>query len=402
MSELVKAFKDARVEQARQAAMALARMGPAAKKAAPHLIAGLRDRDPVVRAWCAQALGEFGASEETARALFDAVTDPIPAVQQAAGLALARGGRKATPHLRTILRDMSGPNPAAAAEILALVGPDAVEAVPELLIALEDFEPTMRAAAAKALGALKGRAKEVVPSLAKALAVEKSYPVQQEIIGALARGAEADVPGFMDDMRKLNREGGWAAPFALPQFGPRGADAVKPLIKMLQDPDVGTRVAAAAALGQIGPDALEALPPLQALLRAPQPELAGAAAQAIFRIEPRLEEVALKHFLFEIDQAETVLNRLRKEMEAIRAAGGAAVFDDVRLQQPFMRLMDFHLYLNSAAAKGSRKRADNVIVARITAMTQVTARMVNEFGPEGIPALVAGINKAAAFRLGFC
>src|SRR5205823_1156621 len=62
--ELIRALTDARVEQARQAAMALARMGPAAKKAVPDLIAGLRDRDPIVRAWCAQALGEIGHPTE--------------------------------------------------------------------------------------------------------------------------------------------------------------------------------------------------------------------------------------------------------------------------------------------------------------------------------------------------
>ncbi|MFO0970042.1 MAG: HEAT repeat domain-containing protein [Gemmataceae bacterium] len=408
--ELVKAFKDARVEQARQAALALARMGPAAKKAEPDLIAGLRDRDPVVRAWCAQALGEIGSpSEETVAALFRMVADPAPAARRPAGLALVRAGPKAVPGLRRILQDMSGPDPTEAVTVLGLMGADAAKALPELLTALEDPEPRMRAAAAKALGAMTGKGKEVVPPLVKALGKEKDFTAQQHIFRALTALGEQDVPGFLEDMRRLNRDGNWAAPYVLARFGPRGKDAVKPLIAMLGDPDPGMRLAAVLALGQVGPEAMEAIPHLQLLLRDPQPQMSGAAAQSLWKIDRRLEAAALKQFLFAMDQSDKALRQL--EVVLVKSAPRVFVpklavdrraFFDRRIQEPLKRLIDFHLALNTAATNTSLDPGGLARKNRLDPLIQRTADIIDQLGPESIPALVYGVNQGTRFDLGFC
>src|SRR5262245_59382212 len=64
--EWVKLLTSEKVEERRQAAEALAKLGPAAKTAVADLAKALRDSDSKVRSWSASALGHIGAEAKAA------------------------------------------------------------------------------------------------------------------------------------------------------------------------------------------------------------------------------------------------------------------------------------------------------------------------------------------------
>lgn len=407
--ELVPLFKDAREAHARAVAMALARMGPAAAKATPNLIAALKDHDPIVRAYAAQALAEIGAfPDEVTFALFSLIVDPEPQVRQQAGLALVRAGKKAVPGLTRIVREAKGTARVEASHLLAHIGPDASAALSDLQVALQEPTPELRAASAKAIGSMKGRAKEALPLLLTGLAKEQSYPVQQDIFQALLMIGEQDAPGFLEEIRRVNQEGNWAAPYVLARFGPRGVDAVRPLIKSLKDADAGMRTAAAMALGQVGVEAAEAIPHLQMLMKDEAPQVRFAAAQALTKVDVRQQPRTQQQFLQALEQSEKSMEmmelQLRKKLAGMAFAPRTPVdlrlFQDPTIQQPLRQLMDYNLSVN--ASMMNSRHLDKVTQAQLRALSRQTDQFVQTMGPEGIPTLVYGINQAAAFQLGFC
>jgi HEAT repeat protein len=107
------------------------------------------------------------------------------------------------------------------------------------------------------------------------------------LIQGLARNGYASVPLFTEFLkseeaylRKHGAEG-------LVAVGPEGSSATADLLSMLDDPDLGVRVAAIEALGRIGSMPGACVPALRALLRDRQLEVRRAALLALGRFGER-------------------------------------------------------------------------------------------------------------------
>lgn len=101
----------------------------------------------------------------------------------------------------------------------------------QLVDALGDWSPTVRTRAARILSTRKDEADVVVPKLVR-------------MLGSKSLDARC------------------GACLGLEQFGARGAAAVDPLVKLLDDPDMWMRIRAAFALTEIGKPAMKAVPAL--------------------------------------------------------------------------------------------------------------------------------------------
>lgn len=209
------------------AAVALERMGKAARDAVPALAAALKDSEAGVRARAAKALYYIGPDAGAAvPALEDALESSDPTLRSFAAIAL--GG----------------------------LGPEAARAVPRLRKALEDSEPGLRLSAAQALWAVQLRADEVLPVLTKLLK-EKDAAVRARAAAVLSR------------------------------LGSKASPAVADLFALLEDEDITVRVATVKALGEIGgPLARATYPTLSELTKDDQPDegLRRAAAETLKKI----------------------------------------------------------------------------------------------------------------------
>ncbi len=159
-----------------------------------------------------------------------------------AGKGIVPGLVEALKHKAEGMRDQ-------AAQVLGLLGEDAVGAVPALTGALKDRSAAVRASAAGALGAIGPEAKEAVKPLVALLKDE-----DEEARAAAARG--------------------------LGGIGADAKEAADALLDLVKKGESSTRAAAAEALGKIGPDASK--PPVVAalldLLKKGEDEEARAAA----------------------------------------------------------------------------------------------------------------------------
>jgi HEAT repeat protein len=235
---LVGLLKSKDADTRREAACALAEQGVALEKAIPALEAGLHDRDPGVRWWCAAALAaseEKSAAKEEAilrvfrSALFRAPDrEPGKVIQDVQGPAGIRGAAA----LASVLRTRSVALRIAAARSLAGLGLDARPAQSALVDALKNPDKDVRRAAAEALGQM---GTEVLPVLVRLL-------------------GNAD---------SLLREG---AARALGQMGLPARSAVKALEKLRKDPISPVRTQVALALWSIDQNASDALRTLKLVL----------------------------------------------------------------------------------------------------------------------------------------
>jgi WD40 repeat protein/HEAT repeat protein len=154
-------------------ALALARIGEAAKGAVPGLAAGLKERAGGFRYLAAFVLGQIGpAAGDAVPALADALKDPESAFRYAAVSTLEKIGPKAAgmvPALGVALHDRQPEIRRFAAEALKRLGPGAKEAVPDLAGALKDVDRDVRRHAAETLGRVGAAAAPALDALAAAL-----------------------------------------------------------------------------------------------------------------------------------------------------------------------------------------------------------------------------------------
>jgi HEAT repeat protein len=173
LDALVQKLRSTNVDERREAARALAELGPDAKGATKSLTVALSDRDRFVRRFAAQALGAIGPSATglAVDPLSKLLSAPGEAkeVQEAAAKALGVMGSKAIDPLVTALKNKRLDNSVrqTAAESLGNMREAAVPAVPALIGALDD--PSVRAAAVGAIGQIGPPAKSAEKDLREIL-----------------------------------------------------------------------------------------------------------------------------------------------------------------------------------------------------------------------------------------
>ncbi|HVK16173.1 MAG TPA: HEAT repeat domain-containing protein [Fimbriiglobus sp.] len=207
----------------------------------------LGHEDPATRKRAAVALGRMGAAAKPAiPALIRAFSDEQNCAAAVDALGLI--GPTAIPDLLEEMKKKEKPLRWRAAIALGRIGPAAKDAVPALVAALkEDEESMVRSAAASSLGQLGATAKDVVPEVVKALRDESSI---------VRFGAVAGLGGFAEAAR--------SSPELL---GVVVTEGVPALTAALRDEDRGMRLQVVVALGLLGPAAKESLPALIEALR---------------------------------------------------------------------------------------------------------------------------------------
>ncbi|MCX8140265.1 MAG: HEAT repeat domain-containing protein [Gemmataceae bacterium] len=289
----------------------------AVRLTAAQVLAGLPERD--LRA-CTKELAEALSAEKDSR------------VRRELALLLARHeelARPAVPGLVQALRDPQAAVRAAAAEALAVAGPEAKSAAAELVTLLRDSDPAVRRAAVRALGRIEpAGASAVADTLAALLPQEKDRELRWEIVLSLgllqektpavlqalhqllqqedgelrlralrvlgsfktaAQGSAADVLRLArsDPLKSVRQE-------AVHTFAAlHGSDLIQhlpELLRLLQDPEYEVRLAVVEEVGALGPalqNHAEVLRTLRQRLSDPHLKVREAAAAALKRIEQK-------------------------------------------------------------------------------------------------------------------
>ncbi len=291
-----------------QAAIALGRIGPAARAAVSPLTTALNDQESHVRVKAAEALGEIGPDAAPAiPALIQALDDPM--TREQASAALKGIGTTAIPALREAARSPDQELRIAAIHALGQVGPAACEAIPDLRKALADADEEVRTVAVEALGNIAAgpRRAAVIPAL-------------------LAATGDLD--------RFVRKE----AATALGKVAPNEA-IIPPLIALMKDRDGEVRHAAAEGLTTLG---TPAVPPLLALLRDERSDVRSSA-------ESILPDMIIPNLRGEVPEPEA---RARERTKLVRDALLAAMKDtDERIR---------------AGASRAFGRAGNSVVPELT------------------------------------
>jgi HEAT repeat protein len=256
----------------------------------------LKDPDPETRVLAARALGEL-ANAQTRLARQTESIPPLesspssPAPPSDAEASLRNALKAALPSLKVALGDSEVRVRLAAVTALEMLDRDAAVAVDALVNALKDRDIFVRWAAARTLGNIDPAVGKVaVPQLAKLL--------------------------FDPDLDPR-----LAAASTLEHYGNLAGDAVPDLSRAVGGGDAEIRIAVIRALEAIGPESKSAVSSLAKALDNPDDRVRQAAAEALGRLGPL---------------AQTALPSLRKALDDpsgnVRKAAGAALIDVTRKQ----------------------------------------------------------------------
>ncbi|MHC5032120.1 MAG: HEAT repeat domain-containing protein, partial [Planctomycetota bacterium] len=150
-------LKSLHAAERRNAALALAQMGPEAVAAVPALLETLDDTNAMVRHAAMLALGGIRDPRGVAP-LAKLLASPDERTRRIASVSLAEIGAPALPAVRNVLRKSARSTARlAATHTLAELGHKAAAAVPDLEAALEDQAAAVRVGSARALLAVKGQ-----------------------------------------------------------------------------------------------------------------------------------------------------------------------------------------------------------------------------------------------------
>jgi HEAT repeat protein len=284
------------VEERVQAILSLARIGPAAKVAAPQLVAALESPDDSLQYVAAYALGRLRIDEGDAT-LEKAAASDDPFLSTIASWARARIHpedadlrAKAVERLEIELADESPDLRRAAVEGLSGLA-DNLDAearkklAGQLTAMITDPVPTVGLAAGGALIRLGG---DAVDALREAVAVGSLRSDAMEIlavIGPAARPALDEMVTGLADADPIYRAD---SAMAIAAVGPEAEAAVPALEKLLGDESAlgQVRYAAVYALGRIGPAAVAAEPLLRKLAESDDELMATVAVWAALKIKP--------------------------------------------------------------------------------------------------------------------
>ncbi|CAK9067825.1 AP-1 complex subunit beta-1 (Adaptor protein complex AP-1 subunit beta-1) (Adaptor-related protein complex 1 subunit beta-1) (Beta-1-adaptin) (Beta-adaptin 1) (Clathrin assembly protein complex 1 beta large chain) (Golgi adaptor HA1/AP1 adaptin beta subunit) [Durusdinium trenchii] len=254
-------------------------MGPAA---APRGL--LKDQDPLVREYAADALGRIGnASQGVVDALSAAVTDENPQVRAEAVNALLSLDIDSETRIALVVDVLNDADPSVVAPALNTIAEYAKAGTPTLITALEN--PKSRYWGCLIAAEMGPRAKHAVSALEKA--AKDQYPeIRMEALLALgaigpdASEALSTVTAALNDKSPAVQ---YAAMYALGEI--RDSSSAPTIAKYLDSQDVMLRELSAWALARVNPDDTEArqraLTTLVESLESDNPAVRGGAARAL-------------------------------------------------------------------------------------------------------------------------
>jgi HEAT repeat protein len=373
---------DAKIAVRVRAASALGMIGVDARDASSVLLKALRDPSDVLRVVAAQALAEVRPqSKDATQELLAALNDRNPQVRLHVKIALGMGGPEVLAELKTALTSDSAQIRQDAIHVAGQFGSQAKEAVPVLIDAIKDSDDGVRLASLSALATMGGDAKDAVPNLIEAMK-SKHFATQQGAFQAIMAIANAsdDPTSILNAMQEMSRQHRWAMPYVLKQFGSKAKDAVKPLVKGLQDKDPNVRMGAAMALGQLGETAKEAAPALrESIAKDPYLPARSAAGMALIRIEPKNQDPTYKKALLGLQMT-------MQQMNAESANPKANYYNTV--VTTFVTSMSSFPPTGSCGDLNEVQRSSRRLVLQIDS-------------PDFVPALVRGLNMVGYYDIGF-
>jgi HEAT repeat protein len=275
---------DADVQAASAACEALGQLGGPA--AAAPLVTRLLKGDGASKA-AALALARLGPAARLAVAPLVAALKSDKEDGRLARAVLERLGVSAVPDLERALKEGDPTLRRAAAEVLGLMGPRAAVAVPALVKLLEDRDPAVAISTAQALLRIDPpRATTAVPMLVRLFkhTDDKIAALAASVLADYGPDARAAVPELMSALKAKDVKVVRRAAFVLGRLGEAAKPALPELRAALKDPAL--RAAAALAIVRIAPEKTTEVGPALA------DDLAGEgpardAALAVLQVMPR-------------------------------------------------------------------------------------------------------------------
>jgi HEAT repeat protein len=169
---------------------------------------------------------------------------------------------------------------AAAARVLAAMGPAAREAVAGLVSALEVPDPEVQIAACHALGQIGPDARAGVPALIGVLNRSGEARFRAAEALGLIRDASA-VPALCGALADAQADMRWQAARALGRIGAGAVPCASALLKALGDPNADVRLAAVRALPRLGLERGRLEPELEKLRDDPSGDVRTEAGRAL-------------------------------------------------------------------------------------------------------------------------
>ncbi len=277
--------KDEKVQLA--AAKALEKSGVEDKAAVPDLAAGLKNPSEYIRGVCAEALAKLGQDAEGATAeLIAAVTDKSDTVRKHVGQALKNIGRKVLPKLVEMLKDKDPVVRAGAAAALGELGKIAQTAVPNLQALAKDPDKSVQDAARAAVGKIVKESPFALEELLKSPDDEARVNASQALTDG-GQSVRLILPTLLaclekDKNPKVRRNCAAALKGAVDAENAK--DIVAKLIVALKDPDAEVRAQACATLGEFQKNAEPAIPHLLAACGDKSDMVPKAAAEALGKL----------------------------------------------------------------------------------------------------------------------
>lgn len=311
------------------AAEALGRLGTAARPAMADLITASVDRDARMRTAAATALAAIDSAWYTSEAAVSAAEHIVGLLGKrcdfdAAREVLGRIGRPVVPLLAAVVTDEDNDlRSMLAAQVLAKLGPEAVEAIDALESAFRDGPFHVRTAAAEAIADIGQATPLSQVLLIDAIHKERSPTLCRQIVRAASRVFDPPVAAAVivwsladsedqvheQTARELTRLGQAAVPSllrlmeAIPQLHRRQLDAIDQLLeehrlsfrpkKRLSHQDFFVEATwkladrrAAEVLRDIGKPAKAAVPMLISRIRSDDPKMRIVVAEALDSIAP--------------------------------------------------------------------------------------------------------------------
>ncbi len=306
----------------REVELALRRLG---REAIPALVLATRDPNPSVRARAAGLLGNGGDlkpnAEQILDALFPVMSDPEELVRLQAVASLSEYTNNPGRAVPQVLKALDDPAPkvrAAGAKALSRFGPMAVSVLPLVRERMQDESAEVRLAAAMAVWSIGHNSVDTVPILIRTLENPDLRWRAALALGDMGEKGEEAIPALLSSLEiepayRPSRTPASSA-MALSRMGPK---AVSGLVRLLSHPEAKVRIGAAFALEGHGAGAASAVPALRGLLRERDSDMQIVACHVLEAIGPAAAEAAPDLVLLSQDREEYVRAAARRALEAV-------------------------------------------------------------------------------------